>query len=209
VLFERYLDIPQKEYSQKEKDEWLLNRGLNIEKDTVLFLPTRNTEWGVPGWGRDAFRQMVNTVYQTVNKKGFNFIVKLHPSADEGLYGNLKNVEGIWMTRDVGLLDLIWKSDLIIAETSTAVIPCVLFKKPIIHLHLIPNARLGFNYSKYGVGVVCRTEQDLNELLEKRNRFNELVDSGAYDAFEKKFCNYGKMKTSRLIANYIEKYING
>lgn len=182
---------------------------MSVEKGTVLFLPTINAEWGIQGWDEDVFKQMLETVCRSVNKKNFNLIIKLHPSADYGLYENIEGAKDVWLTRDADLLDLIRRSDLIIAEPSTAVIPCVLLKKPIIHIRLISNAGLGFDYSKYNVGVVCRTQQQLDELLEKRNKFNEFVNHNAYDVFEKEFCNYGKKKTSKLIADYIEKTLMG
>jgi len=208
MLFEGYLDVVVKDDDGKEARNWIRNKGLDIDKKTVLFLPSIKVEAGIHGSNREVFKQMLKTVCLSGINRGFNLIVKLHQHADEGLYEDLKGMEGVWLIRNSNLLELVGKSDLIIIEpTSTAVIPCILFKKPIIHLQLIPDARLGFDYSKHGIGVVCRDEQGLNELLEKSNSFGDLVDYDAYDVFEKEFCNYRNIKTSRLIADHIRTQI--
>ena len=203
ILFENYSNFI-KDIENYQKRTWLLEKKLNPEADIVLFLPTANVEWGIPGCSRDKFEYILEVLSEIIKKNGLNLIIKLHPNADKKLYNILKGKNGIWITRDTDLLDLIWRSDLIIAEPTTALFPAILLKKKIIILHLIKELNYDFDFCKEGVAIDCQTEDDLNKSLNNYNKFDHLINFDNYDTFKKNFCNYSKIETSKLIANNIE-----
>jgi hypothetical protein len=203
ILFENYSNFI-KDIENYQKITWLLERKLNPESDIVLFLPTVNVEWGIPGCSRDKFEHILEVLSEIIKKNGLNLIIKLHPNADKKLYNILKGKNGIWITRDSDLLDLIWRSDLVIAEPTTALFPAVLLKKKIIILHLMKELNYDFDFCREGVAIDCQTEDDLNRLLNNYNKLDHLINFDNYDIFKKYFCNYSKIKTSKVIAKNIE-----
>jgi hypothetical protein len=208
VLFEKSVEFLNKPLKLEEEKKWLVEKNLCEKQETVLYLPSSLVEWGALGWTRDKFQELLIKIYDIVTRNKSNLVIKLHPHADESLYECLRERKNIWIIKNYDLIEITWRSQLVLADWTSAIIPAIIFKKPIIFPRFVEGISYGFDYSQYNMGIVCKNEQDFEKLLRAHDELGSIVNFKSYDIYLKDFCKFGGIETSRLIAQHIEKHIN-
>ncbi len=106
----------------------------NLPLKKALLITSPAVEDKVFGWTEKARREFIFNIFQTLEKRQIQLVIKIHPREELQIYQDIfeNSQEKPKITKDENLDILILSSDFVIGTYSTALMNAVFFKKPLI-----------------------------------------------------------------------------
>jgi hypothetical protein len=157
-----------------QKESLVKKIGFDANKPLVLLITQPFVEDGL--WAQNLRDFFLKSVTESLVTKGFQLVIKLHPREEEDLCRTIGHSQGVFVTRDMSLEELMLSSDVVATVSSTAGLWALAYGKPLVVLNCFPSG-VGRNLLE-DLGICVNTLAELPNIMmnaqDKESKVNRL-----------------------------------